>query len=79
MENRPGLTMYFLLKMGYSIAMLVYIYQEGILSFCPFPEGILVKILAAQPTPIDPQCTLCERHRGHPVAQVAGGKNRYVA
>lgn len=27
--------------------------------------GILVKILAAQPTPIDPQCTLCERHRGY--------------
>ena len=27
-----------------------------------------MKILAAQPTPIDPQCTLCERHRGHPVA-----------
>ena len=71
--------MYFRLKIGIFHCYVSLHLPEGILPFCPLvPEGILVKILAAQPTPIDPQCTLCERHRGHPVAQVAGGKNRYV-
>eukprot|EP00913_Durusdinium_trenchii_P016474 g15485.t1 len=26
---------------------------------------IMVRILASQPIPLDPQCTLCERHRGY--------------
>lgn len=25
----------------------------------------MVRILASQPIPLDPQCTLCERHRGY--------------